>query len=147
MFWMSVPSVLADTSSMTSLSSPVDLFSISHSRTSSSRDSSSKFSKNDECERSDYFFGFNVSCVWIYCQKLTLIDDWRFVTIVNESWQFAQVVFVGEQFVMDLYEANTKLIGLIIDIFQLLQCFRAFATFRLVWCDDEVHTKRKKKIS
>lgn len=41
MFWINVPSVFADTSSITSSSSPVDLFSMSHSRTSSSRDNSS----------------------------------------------------------------------------------------------------------
>lgn len=41
MFWINVPNVLAVTSSITSSSSPVDLFSMSHSRTSSSRDNSS----------------------------------------------------------------------------------------------------------
>lgn len=41
MFWINVPKVLCETSSITSSSSPVDLFSMSHSRTSSSRDNSS----------------------------------------------------------------------------------------------------------
>lgn len=70
----------------------------------------------------------------IHCQniKLTLIDDWRLVTIVNESWQFTQVVLIGERFIVNLHETDAELISFVVDVFQLLQCFRAFATLRLV---------------
>lgn len=46
----------------------------------------------------------------------TLIDDWRLVTVVNQSRQLSQVVLVGQRFVMNLYEADSKLISLVVNV-------------------------------
>lgn len=62
----------------------------------------------------------------------TFINDWCFVTIVNQARQFAQVVFVGQRFVMNLYEADSKLIRLVVDVLKLLKGLGALATLGFV---------------
>lgn len=62
----------------------------------------------------------------------TFIDDRRLVTVVDQARQFAQVVFVGQSFVMNLHEADSKLIRLVVDVFELLKGLGAFTTLGLI---------------
>jgi hypothetical protein len=62
----------------------------------------------------------------------TFIDDRCFVTVVDQSRQLSQVVFVGQCFVMNLHKTDSELISLIVDIFQFLQSLGTFAAFGFV---------------
>lgn len=62
----------------------------------------------------------------------TFIDDWRLVTVVNQSRQLSQVVLVGQRFVMNLHEADSKLISLVVNVLELLKSLGTFAALGLV---------------
>lgn len=69
---------------------------------------------------------------WQQRRVHTFIDDWRLVTVVNQSRQLSQIVLVGQPFVMNLHEADSKLISLVVDILELLKGLGTFAALGLV---------------
>lgn len=68
----------------------------------------------------------------LFLGMLTFIDDWCFVAVVDQSRQFSQVVFISQLLVMNFHETNSKLIGLVIDVFELLKGLGAFTALGLV---------------
>jgi hypothetical protein len=55
------------------------------------------------------------------------------MTIIYQSRELLQVVFIRQGFVSDLHEADPKLICLIVNILQLLQGLYAFLAFRFIY--------------
>jgi hypothetical protein len=65
-------------------------------------------------------------------EQLTLIDDWRLVAVVDQSWQVSQVVLIGERLVVDLHETDSELVRLVVNVLELLQGLGALAALGLV---------------
>lgn len=65
--------------------------------------------------------------------QFTLEQDGNLPPIVHQRGQTAQIVLVGQRGIVDLHETDAQLIGLVIDVLQLLQCLGAALAFRLVW--------------
>lgn len=127
-FPINVFSVFSDTSSMTSSSSPVDLFSISHSSTSSSRDSSPIPYNRDKTKTKELTLITKTKELYRSNntpKPHTLVDDGNLMAVVDQLWQHAQIVLVGQLLIVDLHEANVQLIRLVVNIFQLLQSLLA----------------------
>lgn len=131
---MSVDKVLDVTSSITSSSSPVDLFCTNHSKTSSSRCSSPGHSF-DNYKTIDFRYVRSAIRLGIWA-CYTFIDDWCLMPIVDQYRQIAQIVFIGQCLVVDLDKTDAQLIGLVVDILQFLQGLGALAALLFIWWTD-----------
>lgn len=47
------------------------------------------------------------------------------MAVVDQLWQHAQIVLVGQLLIVDLHETNVQLIRLVVNILQLLQSLLA----------------------
>lgn len=54
------------------------------------------------------------------------------MAVIDQLWQNAQIVLIGQFLVVDLNESNVQLIRLIVNVLQLLQSFLALFALRLV---------------
>lgn len=54
------------------------------------------------------------------------------MAVVNQTWQLSQVVLIGQFLVVNLHKSNSKLICLVVDIFELLEGLGAFTALGLV---------------
>jgi len=60
-------------------------------------------------------------------------DDRSLVAVVDQGWQIAEVVLVGQGLVVNFHKPNAQLIGFVVDILQLLQGLGALAALLFVW--------------
>lgn len=74
----------------------------------------------------------------LFLGALTFVDDWCLVAVVNQSGQLSQVVLVSQLLVVNLHETDSKLIGLVVDVFELLEGLGAFTAFGLVCGKDRL---------
>lgn len=62
----------------------------------------------------------------------TFVYDRSLMTVVDQRWQIAQIVFIGQGLVVYFHKSNAKLIGLVVYILQLLQGLSALAALLFV---------------
>lgn len=62
------------------------------------------------------------------------------MSIINEDWQWSQIIFISQSFIVDFHETDSQLICFIVDVFQFLQGLCAFFAFRFV-CKSEIVIK------
>lgn len=55
------------------------------------------------------------------------------MAIVDQCRQSAQVVLIGQSLVVNFHKTDAKLIGLIVDILQLLQGLGTLAALLFIW--------------
>ena len=134
-----VSRLLAVTSSIMSSSSlPVFLFCTSHSRTSSSRIRSPVVYRNykpNEClvVRLCWTSQVVVSFFFFLASLFTFKNDRDAVAVVDQSGQRAQTVFFGQFLVCDFNESDSKLIGLVVNVFQFTKNFFTFFVLWTIW--------------
>jgi hypothetical protein len=54
------------------------------------------------------------------------------MSIVHQNGKRSEIILLGESFVCNLDESDAKLIGLVVDVLQLLESSSALFTIRLV---------------
>jgi hypothetical protein len=54
------------------------------------------------------------------------------VAVIHESWQVSQVILIGQRLVVDLDKSDSELIGLVVNVFELLEGFGTLAALGLV---------------
>lgn len=64
--------------------------------------------------------------------QFALEQDGDLAAIVDERRQTAQIVLVGQRRIVDLHKADAQLVGLVVDVLQLLQGARASLALGLV---------------
>lgn len=57
------------------------------------------------------------------------------MAVVDQLWQHAQIVLVGQLLIVDLNETNVQLIRLVVNIFQLLQSLLALFALGFVYSE------------
>lgn len=55
------------------------------------------------------------------------------MAIVDQCWQCTQVILIGQSLVVNFHKTNAKLIGLVVDILQLLQGLGTLAALLFIW--------------
>lgn len=61
------------------------------------------------------------------------------MAIVDQCWQCTQVILIGQSLVVNFHKTNAKLIGLVVDILQLLQGLGTLAALLFIWLYIYIH--------